>query len=66
MPSKTAKDAILLAETLPDFLQLVSKERANWDFDKEDVGGPWFRGHQRKHWGLETVIRKTKCGKNSL
>src|SRR5882762_5096784 len=62
MPSKTTKDAVLLAETLPEFLQLVSNERMNWDFDREDVGGPWFRGHQRKHWGLLPNIIREGCG----
>lgn len=62
MPYKAPPQAILTAETLPDFLQLVSKERANWDFDREDVGGPWFRGHQRKHWGLLPNIIREGCG----
>ena len=62
MPKKAKADSPLIAETLEAFLNTVSQIREQWGFKKDDVGGPWFRGHQRKHWGLLPNIIRNGCG----
>ena len=55
----TAND--IVAPTLEAFLRLISKERELWGFDKDDVGGPWYRGQQRKHWSLVPNVVRLGC-----
>jgi FRG domain-containing protein/SET domain-containing protein len=50
-----------MAESLEAFFQLVSAIRVDWDYKKDDVGGPWYRGHQRKHWELVPNIVRIGC-----
>lgn len=40
------------ALSLERFFRVIDEIRNKWDFDKDDVCRPWFRGHQRKHWKL--------------
>jgi hypothetical protein len=48
----------LVAHTLDQFLGFVADVRRGWKFERDDVGGPWYRGHTRKHWRLvPTVVR---------
>jgi hypothetical protein len=54
--------AVVTAPGLTDFLKIVSKIRENWNFARDDVGGPWFRGQQRKHWPLVPNIVRIGCG----
>ena len=39
------------AESLSEFLKLVTEVRDEW-FEKDDAWGPWFRGQQRDYWPL--------------
>jgi hypothetical protein len=51
----------LTVRNLQDFLKQVSAIRASWKFDRDDVGGPWYRGQQRKHWSLVPNIFRIGC-----
>ncbi|MGO9777922.1 MAG: FRG domain-containing protein [Terracidiphilus sp.] len=51
----------LTTQTLVEFLKLISDIRKAWDFDRDDVSKPWFRGQQRKHWGLVPNIVRLGC-----
>jgi hypothetical protein len=51
----------LFAPDLEAFLRLVSKDRRRWGFAKDDVGGPWYRGQQRKHWRLVPNVVRLGC-----
>jgi len=53
---------LLTAPSLARFLKIVSEIRGDWNFGREDVGGPWFRGQQRKHWPLVPNIVRIGCG----
>ena len=46
----------LSAKSVEEFLKIALDVRKHWGFDDEDVGGPWYRGHQRKHWSLIPII----------
>jgi FRG domain len=52
MPKANGPKAILKARSLNEFQSLVNEIREEWDFDKDEVPRPWYRGHQRKHWKL--------------
>ena len=39
----------------------MSEMRKDWNFGREDIGGPWFRGQQRKHWPLVPNIVRIGC-----
>lgn len=51
----------LVAPDLRAFLDLISEIRAQWKFAKDDVGGPWYRGQQRKHWNLVPNVVRLGC-----
>jgi hypothetical protein len=48
-------------ESFQQFLDFVSKARVFWKFDEDDVGGPWFRGQQRRRWALLPSIIRVGC-----
>ena len=56
------KKKVSTAPTLTEFLRIVGKTRDEWNFARDDVGGPWFRGQQRKHWPLVPNIVRIGCG----
>jgi hypothetical protein len=58
---KLDKKAFLTVNSLNDFLKVTSETRDNWGFEKDGVGGPWFRGQQRKHWQLLPSIVRIGC-----
>jgi len=61
MPKTKAKTAPVIADSLEAFLKLTSQTRNDWDFERDDVGGPWFRGQQRKHWRLLPGLARIGC-----
>jgi hypothetical protein len=61
MAKRTVSKAPLTVRGLEDFLKHVSEVRRGWDFDRDEVGGPWYRGQQRKHWPLEPNIVRLGC-----
>jgi hypothetical protein len=60
MPKSVVKRD-LTAPSLTKFLKIVGKIREDWNFARDDVGGPWFRGQQRKHWPLVPNIVRIGC-----
>jgi hypothetical protein len=61
MLARRAPKTDLVAPDLQTFLRLVSKLRTKWEFAKDDVGGPWYRGQQRKHWTLIPNVVRLGC-----
>lgn len=61
VPRKSVSKIDLAAGSLEEFLKLVGEIRGNWDFEPDDVCRPWFRGQQRKHWGLVPNIVRLGC-----
>jgi hypothetical protein len=61
MPRTNASGAGQTVGSVAKFLSLVGEIRAAWDFKRDDVGGPWFRGHQRKHWRLLPSLAREQC-----
>jgi FRG domain len=62
MAISVIKKKVWTAPTLTEFLKIVGKTRDEWNFARDDVGGPWFRGQQRKHWPLVPNIVRIGCG----
>lgn len=62
MTKSTSKSKSITAPSLAKFLKIVSEIRSDWSFERDDVGGPWFRGQQRKHWPLVPSIVRIGCG----
>ncbi len=62
MAISAIKRKVWTAPTLTEFLKIVGKTRDEWNFARDDVGGPWFRGQQRKHWPLVPNIVRIGCG----
>jgi hypothetical protein len=58
---KTESTDVLAAESLSGFLNLVDGIRSKWNFDRDAIGGPWFRGQQRKHWALIPKTVRIGC-----
>lgn len=56
VPKPIVSKTGLTARSLDEFQTLVNDIRDSWDFDKDDVSSPWYRGHQRKHWRLVPSI----------
>jgi FRG domain len=61
MAKSIKSNKLLMAPSLIKFLRIVSGIRDDWDFARDDVGGPWFRGQQRKHWPLVPNIVRIGC-----
>jgi hypothetical protein len=61
MAISVIKKKVWTAPTLTEFLKIVGKTRDEWNFARDDVGGPWFRGQQRKHWPLVPNIVRIGC-----
>jgi hypothetical protein len=61
MAKSNTRADVLTAPSLTKFLKIVSKIREEWNFARDDVGGPWFRGQQRKHWPLVPNIVRIGC-----
>ena len=55
------KIAALTAESVESYLNLIGEVRRDWKFKKDDPGGPWYRGQQRKHWHLVPNIARIGC-----
>ncbi len=51
----------LSATSLENLLEISDKKRAEWGFRPDDLGQPWFRGQQRKHWKLLPSIIRHGC-----
>jgi len=47
MAKLISKRKVLTAPSLIKFLKIVSDIRKDWNFARDEVGGPWFRGQQR-------------------
>jgi len=61
MVKSALKNNLLIATSMARFLKIVSDLRKDWNFDRDEVGGPWFRGQQRKHWPLVPNIVRIGC-----
>lgn len=61
MPTSNIKKTDQGVDSLEKFLRTVSKIRSSWSFEKDDVGGPWYRGQQRKHWKLVPNVVRLGC-----
>jgi hypothetical protein len=61
MATRRTKNPDPAVPDLESFLRMVSKNRENWGFAKDDVGGPWYRGQQRKHWRLVPNLVRLGC-----
>jgi len=45
------------ATSVSEFLKIVEEvRRAHFHFKPKEVWGPWFRGHQKAHWGLSPKL----------
>jgi hypothetical protein len=53
--------SLRIVASFESFLETVSTIRSDWDFDQDAIGGPWFRGQQRKHWRLIPNVVRIKC-----
>ena len=63
MAKSVTQEKVWTAPNLSEFLKIVGETRYEWNFARDDVGGPWFRGQQRKHWPLVPNIVRIGCGK---
>jgi hypothetical protein len=50
------------AESVSEFLARVAEARHVFEFDKDDVWGPWFRGQQRQYWQLNPKLYRDYGG----
>ena len=66
MPKKGPSKSASSAKGLEQFLKLVSEIRVAWEFQKDDVGGPWYRGQQRKQWTLIPNIVRLGCSDRAI
>lgn len=61
MARTNSDKSVQVVQSIQKFLELVSEIRRGWDFAKDDIGGPWYRGQQRKHWALLPNIIRLGC-----
>ena len=61
MASRWAKMGQLEATSVDELLRTTGDIQAKWKFKKVDVGLPWYRGQQRKHWKLFPNIVRQRC-----
>ena len=50
------------AESVREFLTRVEEVREAFEFEQDDVWGPWFRGQQRHYWRLNPKLYRDYGG----
>ena len=61
MAKRGARRTELISNNTTEFLKLVEKVEKDWSYDKDDIGRPWYRGQQRKHWKLLPNVVREGC-----
>jgi hypothetical protein len=51
----------MTAKNVGEFLKLAEEVEKGWKFKKSDIGRPWYRGQQRRHWKLLPNVVRDGC-----
>jgi hypothetical protein len=66
MIKRRAKRVQLEANSVDALLKLTRDVQSEWNFQQDDVGLPWYRGQQRKHWKLLPNIVRQRCSDEEI